>query len=313
MSRAPDVLFSVVIPTYNRAGLLSEALASVFTQRFTDYEVIVADDGSTDGTAAVLQSYGDRIRVVRQENRGPGAARNLAAKAARGRYLAFLDSDDRWFPWSLEVYASIVIGAARSPVFIAGKPAVFSKVAQLESVTEVSVAIGSFPDYYASGEEWRWYSASSFVISADAFQAIDGFAPVWINGEDADLAMRLGTAGPFVHVNAPPTFAYRDHAASLVSETGRTLEGARYALRMEQQNRYPGGAARARERRTILSRQFRPVMLTCIRQGRQADAWKLYLSTLSWHLALGRIRFVLGFPFQALLAGTKRRDGNRAA
>jgi hypothetical protein len=305
------VLFSVIVPTYNRSALLSEAIDSVLAQRFTDFEVIVADDGSTDGTTQVLQSYGDRIRVVRQANRGPGAARNLAATEARGRYLAFLDSDDRWFPWTLDVYASIVIGAAQSPAFIAGKPAVFATPADLRAVEE-SVATNSFPDYYASGQQWRWYSASSFVVRADAFRDINGFTPVWINGEDADLAMRLGTAGPFVQVTAPATFGYRDHPSSLVSESTRTLDGVQYALRMEQQNKYPGGSARARERRTILSRQFRPVMLTCINEGRQAEAWKLYVATWSWHLALGRLRFLLGFPVQALLAGSRRRAGVRA-
>ncbi|HEX8029239.1 MAG TPA: glycosyltransferase family A protein [Vicinamibacterales bacterium] len=307
------MLFSVVIPTYNRSALLAETLESVLAQRFADFEVIVADDGSTDGTAALLRTYGDRIRIVRQANLGPGAARNLAAKAARGRYLAFLDSDDRWFPWTLDVYASVVIGSPQPPVFIAGKPAHFTRPEELRACAEDSIAVGSFADYYASGDEWRWFSASSFVIRADAFRAIEGFAPAWINGEDADLAMRLGTAGPFVQVTAPVTFGYREHPASLVSETRRTLDGARYALRMEQQHKYPGGSARARERRAILSRQFRPVMLTCINEGQHAEAWKLYLSTLTWHLSLGRIRFLLGFPVQALLAGTKRHPGERAA
>lgn len=301
------MLFSVIIPTYNRAALLSETLASVFAQRFTDYEVIVADDGSTDGTAEVLQEHAEHIRVVKQDNRGPGAARNLAATVARGRYLAFLDSDDRWFPWTLDVYASIVIGAAQSPAFIAGKPAVFGAETDLQAVVEESVATNWFPDYYSSGQEWRWYSASSFVVRADVFHGISGFAPVRINGEDADLAMRLGTAGPFVQVRVPATFGYRDHAGTLVSETHRTVDGVQYALRMEMQGQYPGGAGRSRERRNILSRQFRPVMLTCLKEGRQGDAWKLYFTTWSWHLALGRLRFLIGFPLQAVLAGMKRR------
>lgn len=306
------MLFSVIIPTYNRAALLSEALASVFAQRFTDYEVIVADDGSTDGTAAVLHAHGARVRVVKQANQGPGAARNAAARIARGRYLAFLDSDDRWLPWTLDVYASVVIGAAQSPVFIAGKPAMFGSPADLQAVVEESVAASWFADYYASGQQWRWYGTSSFVIRSDAFAAVGGFAPMWINGEDADLAMRLGTAGPFVQITSPATFGYRDHAGSLVSETQRTLDGALYALRMEQAGKYPGGTERLRERRTILSRQFRPVMLTCIKEGRQAEAWKLYAATWPWHLMLGRLRFLVGFPVQAVLARATRRAGAHA-
>ena len=284
----------------------------MFSQRFSDYEVIVADDGSTDGTTELLASYGDRVRVVRQSNGGPGAARNLAAASATGRYLAFLDSDDLWFPWTLDVYASIVIGERQAPVFMAGKPAVFQERAQLAVYSEDPVAFASFPDYFASGQEWRWFSASSFVIRADAFRSVKGFAPVWINGEDADLAMRLGTAGPFVQITTPVTFGYREHAASLVSQTRRTLDGVRHALRMEQDDRYPGGRARARERRMILTRQCRPVMLTCIAEGFGADAWKIYLSTWLWHLSLGRVRFLLGFPIHAAKA-IRKRDGARAA
>lgn len=305
-------IFSVIIPTFNRAPLLADTLASVFAQRFSDYEVIVADDGSTDGTTELLASYGDRVKVVRQSNGGPGAARNLAAGAAAGRYLAFLDSDDLWFPWTLDVYASIVIGDRQEPVFVAGKPAVFSEKLELESYREDPVALASFPDYFASGDEWRWFSASSFVIRADAFRSVNGFAQVWINGEDADLAMRLGTAGPFVQITAPVTFGYREHAASLVSQTRRTLDGVRHALRMEQDDRYPGGRARARERRMILTRQFRPVMMTCAEQGFAADAWGIYLSTWPWHLSLGRVRFLLGFPIHAIKAIFKR-DAARAA
>jgi glycosyltransferase involved in cell wall biosynthesis len=95
------MLFSVIIPTYNRAALLCTALDSVFAQTFTDYEVIVVDDGSTDGTAAMVASYGGRVRYFQQQNKGPGAARNLGAQHATGEYLAFLDSDDLWFPWTL--------------------------------------------------------------------------------------------------------------------------------------------------------------------------------------------------------------------
>ena len=306
-------LFSVIIPTFNRAALLASALESVFAQRFKNFEVIVVDDGSTDDTMAMLSKHGDRLQVMTQDNRGPGAARNLGATAAKGQYLAFLDSDDLWFPWTLDIYASVVMGTPPPPIFIAGKPAVFQKTTELAAQVETPIQALTFPDYYASGEEWRWYSASSFVIRAETFRQVGGFAPVWINGEDADLAMRLGTLGRFVQVAAPATFGYRDHGGSLVSHTRRTLEGAQYALRMEQRQQYPGGAERARERRSILTRQLRPVMLTCLRERQFAAAWKLYLSTWPWHLALGRMRFLVGFPVQAVLAAVRSQPRERAA
>jgi glycosyltransferase involved in cell wall biosynthesis len=98
-SRTPGV--SVVIPTCNRAWCLGEALDSVLAQDFRDFELIVVDDGSTDGTAGLLAGYGDRIRVVSQENRGVSAARNAGIAAARGGLIAFLDSDDLWLPGKL--------------------------------------------------------------------------------------------------------------------------------------------------------------------------------------------------------------------
>ena len=102
------MLFSVIIPTYNRAPLLRQALDSVLAQEFTDFELIVVDDGSTDETLTVARSYGDQVRLVPQEHRGPGVARNRGAEHASGEYVAFLDSDDVWFPWTLGTFASII-------------------------------------------------------------------------------------------------------------------------------------------------------------------------------------------------------------
>jgi glycosyltransferase involved in cell wall biosynthesis len=91
-------LVSVIIPTYNRAALVAEAVASVKAQTFRDLEILVADDGSTDNTAEVLATWED-VRVLRQPQRqGVAAARNRGVAAARGEWLAFLDSDDLWLP-----------------------------------------------------------------------------------------------------------------------------------------------------------------------------------------------------------------------
>lgn len=95
--------FSVVIPTYNRATSITHTLSSCFEQTFDDFEVIVVDDGSSDDTLHVLSEISDkRLRFVTQENAGPAAARNHGMREARGRYIAFLDSDDLWYPEFLE-------------------------------------------------------------------------------------------------------------------------------------------------------------------------------------------------------------------
>jgi glycosyltransferase involved in cell wall biosynthesis len=92
---------SIIIPTYNRAGMLTEAIDSVLAQDFTDFELIVVDDGSTDDTPQILKAYGAKIRVMRQHNQGVSAARNRGITAASGRFIAFLDSDDLWQPGKL--------------------------------------------------------------------------------------------------------------------------------------------------------------------------------------------------------------------
>ncbi|PYQ33691.1 MAG: glycosyl transferase family A [Acidobacteria bacterium] len=94
---------SVIIPTYNYARYLREAIDSALAQTYAPLEVIVIDDGSTDETPLVLAEYGNRIRTIRQNNAGVGAARTSGIAAARGEYIALLDSDDIWLPRKLEL------------------------------------------------------------------------------------------------------------------------------------------------------------------------------------------------------------------
>lgn len=93
---------SVCIPTYNREFFLKETLDSVFTQTYKDFEVVVVDDGSTDGTKQMLERNGYNVRYQRQENAGDAAARNKLIELANGKYISFLDSDDLLYPDSLE-------------------------------------------------------------------------------------------------------------------------------------------------------------------------------------------------------------------
>jgi glycosyltransferase involved in cell wall biosynthesis len=95
-------VFSVIIPTFNRAALVTEAVRSVLQQTFGDFEIVVVDDGSSDDTREALRPYAGRIRYVHQENAGVAAARNRGIAESRGEYLAFLDSDDLFAPRMLE-------------------------------------------------------------------------------------------------------------------------------------------------------------------------------------------------------------------
>ncbi len=100
--------FSVIIPAYNRAAMLERALSSVFSQDFSDYELIVVDDGSTDGTPEMLTMYRDDITIIRQQNRGVSAARNAGLRHARAPWILFLDSDDEYLPGKFSAHREFI-------------------------------------------------------------------------------------------------------------------------------------------------------------------------------------------------------------
>ncbi|MES2568824.1 MAG: glycosyltransferase family A protein, partial [Verrucomicrobiota bacterium] len=285
--------------TYNRAELLRETLDSVFQQDETDFEIIVVDDGSVDETRDLLASYGDRLRFFQQDNQGPGSARNLGIQYASGRYVAFLDSDDLWFPWTLRTYAN-VLRKTNDPAFLVGCPERFTRRDELLRSDEAEICYNAFPDYYASGDQWRWWGVSSFVVRREALIDVGGYTSEKINGEDADLAMRLGVAPRFVQITQPVTFGYREHHGSAMSDFSRTLQGVKVKLKAEQNSQYPGGRARAAERRRILGRHLRSVTFDCLREGRHGDAWTLYGAMFKWHIASFRWKYLIGFPLRAL-------------
>jgi glycosyltransferase involved in cell wall biosynthesis len=102
MTKASPPTVSCIVPVYNGARFLAEALDSILDQNWPAHEVLVVDDGSTDATADVLRGFGSRVRVLPQSNRGPAAARNAAIVRATGSFIAFLDADDRWLPGKLD-------------------------------------------------------------------------------------------------------------------------------------------------------------------------------------------------------------------
>ena len=113
-----EIKVSVIMPAYNRETYIRESIDSVLAQSFTDFELIVVDDGSTDATAAIVQSYTDaRIRLIRQPNQGVSVARNTGLDAAKGEYISFLDSDDLYYPDFLKILLQIIQSENTEMVF----------------------------------------------------------------------------------------------------------------------------------------------------------------------------------------------------
>ena len=107
MSSSPAV--SIIIPVYNAQKYLEETLQSVLAQTFQDFEIILIDDGSTDGTPEIIEKYSDRTICLKNDHRGPASSRNLGLEAARGSLIAFLDADDLWLPTKLEKQVAIML------------------------------------------------------------------------------------------------------------------------------------------------------------------------------------------------------------
>lgn len=292
--------FSTIIPVYNRANLIAATLESVLNQTFADYEVIVVDDGSTDHTLDVLQRFGDRITILQQPNEGPGAARNLGIHQAKGTYITFLDSDDLWFPWTLATYKR-AIAQYHFPCFITGATIEFQDQPASLTIQPELLQAQPFKDYYAAWSQPLQLLPGNVAIRADALQEAGCFTSQWINGEDSDLWLKLGTANGFVSIQSPPVLAYRRHGDTAISNLAKSVEGMDYLIQQETAGHYPGNHPRQRERLELLTRHIRPVSLECLRRGWLRESWQLYQATLPWHLYLGRIRYLAGYW---LLAGS---------
>jgi glycosyltransferase involved in cell wall biosynthesis len=311
--------FSTIIPAYNRADLIRQTLDSVFAQDFSDQEIIVVDDGSTDGTLDVLKRYGDRIRVLTQTNHGPGAARNLGISVATGKYFTMFDSDDVWFPWTLGTYKKVIEENAE-PVFIAGCPFNFQEPAELAKVSPTPLRVEVFdnyldslsPKHWTPRAAWRWYGNSSMVLRADAVRALGGYCAERVSTDDTDLSIRLGKAGKFVQILSPITFGYRSHPANISSNMTTATRSMWYLIDNEKKGRY-GGSAQRRERIFLITMFARPLSLGHLTQGDPREAWKVFRAIFTWCVRLGRARYLAAFPVIAARERIKKWIGVRPA
>jgi GT2 family glycosyltransferase len=304
------MLFSVVIPTYNRLSLLQRTLASVRRQSHADYEIIVVDDGSTDATREWLASNSGSLRVVQESNRGPGAARNVGVREAEGDYVAFLDSDDLWFPWTLDVFARAIREHGR-PNIVGGEFVEFTDEAELLAVREGAYRALWFSDYISSSPYPFSVGSGTCVVRRECFTGMR-FLEDRLNAEDHDLILRMGALPGFVRILAPVTLAWRRHPASETGNFASSLSGATRLLARERAGVYPGGSVRSRDRHRILARHTRPTALACVQNGKLKQGWELYRSTVGWNIKLGHWKYVLVFPILAMLALLSRAIGRES-
>lgn len=203
-----DPVVSVIIPTFNRAGVVTRAIDSVLGQTYHSVEVIVVDDGSTDETPGTLKAYGDAIVPIFQKNAGPSAARNRGVRESKGDLLAFLDSDDVWLATKLERQVDLLERAgADVPCCLCDTR---MKLSDGRERSSFQIAWLKLPESQGLWLNPALVLATRFVLFCQAalirrhfLLDCGGFDErLWLM-EDHDLALRLAVRGPWAFIRDP--------------------------------------------------------------------------------------------------------------
>jgi glycosyltransferase involved in cell wall biosynthesis len=258
-----DDLVSVVIPCFNASRYIAAAIRSVQEQHWKPLEIIVVDDGSTDGSAELVASAFPEVRLIRQANQGAAAARNHGVRQASGTWIAFLDADDIWLPGKLAaqadklladpgarvVYTAWQVWAGESP-----SPDAAELQALLAGADEASRWEGPsgwiYPDLLLDCALWT----STVMAHRSVFDEVGVFDTSLRIGEDYDLWLRVSRITRILRVNRP--FAlYRAHPASITRtaplENYRSIVVSRALARWGYGHEPAGTAVRARVRRAL--------------------------------------------------------------
>jgi glycosyltransferase involved in cell wall biosynthesis len=215
---SPTTPVSVIIPTYNRAGFLAQAVDSVLAQTYGNFELIVVDDGSCDETEMLLASYGKALIVLRQENLGPAAARNAGIRAARHPLLAFLDSDDRFVRQKLALQVAAM--EAQPELLISHTQETWFRNGRHLNQKKRHAKEGG--DIFARSLELCVVGMSTVMARRELFDLIGLFDETFPCCEDYELWLRAGARFPFLLVDAPLTVKHggRPDQVSVQFRTG---------------------------------------------------------------------------------------------
>jgi glycosyltransferase involved in cell wall biosynthesis len=225
----PTPLVTVVIPTYNYAHFLIETLESALAQTYSNFEIIVVDDGSTDDTRKILDPYWERIRYIHQANQGLSAARNTGIRAARGDLIALLDSDDIWHPRKLEIQVDYLRECPENGLFVS------DDIARFYGKSAGSNGIEEPPKSWAVIESALFSKASSLsleeivisppfsscgvLIRKECFETVGYFDTSLRSCEDRDMWIRIASRYGVVRLQLP-LWWYRQHSGSMITFPG---------------------------------------------------------------------------------------------
>ena len=245
-------MLSVIVPTFNRAWSIARCLDSLLVEAsHVAMEVLVVDDGSTDATVRALEAYGSEIKVLRQPNSGPSAARNAGVRASSGALLAFMDSDDENVPGRLRMQVDYMM-LHKEVVLTFGAIAFRSRplVAYL-STLEVRDGWATMADPYrhllTSGGEC--VNTMTAMVRRECFERVGGFNPSYRCAEDTDLWPRLGELGPFAYHGRPMALVNDTRVEEKISRIQPNLHGCAEGDHRDSEARPTTGSGGPRHRR----------------------------------------------------------------
>jgi glycosyltransferase involved in cell wall biosynthesis len=226
MSAEPKMarpLVSTIIPAYNCERYVAEAVESVLSQSYQPQEVIVVDDGSTDGTRRVLESFGSAITLIHQKNAGEPAARNTGMRRARGEFIACLDGDDLWIPGKLELQMNYFdehpeVGLVYSDLTLFNESGVVQE--SVNAWLNLSAPSGYiFPRLFAE----TLFGSGTVIFRKACLERTGPFDERFFVGSDYEMWLRMARFFQFGYVDRP-LLKYRHHAAMATRGTGRILQ-----------------------------------------------------------------------------------------
>ena len=209
-------MVSVIIPTYNRGRMLKEAIESVLTQDFADFELIVVDDGSTDNTNDILKEYQEDIIVLKQINKGVSAARNTGIASATGHFIAFLDSDDIWMPAKLSL--QIEFFNSNPDALICQTEEIWVRNGVRVNPKKRHKKISG--DIFEPSLSLCLVSPSAVMIKQSLFEKVGVFDESLPACEDYDLWLRISCRYPVSLVNTPLIIKRGGHPDQLSGASG---------------------------------------------------------------------------------------------
>ena len=200
---------SVIIPTYNRADFLAEAIDSVLNQTWKDLETLVVDDGSTDSTWEVVARYGERLKYFYKKNEGPSSARNVGIREAMGTYVAFLDSDDVWEPEKLFIQMNFMRKHPEIKLVCTDSSVIDSRESR-EGKLKTDLMGNLFSLLYSNS----FIRTSTVLMEKACFQEVGYFDERYRSAEDYDVWLRVARSYPIAYLNRP-LVRYRKHGGNV--------------------------------------------------------------------------------------------------